>query len=657
MNIGVINETLRLTDEFSTSFRTFNDLGSQATQTAFNLDKNLTRAMGKSAGAVIGSIRQLGEQLEQQNQTLQDIIKKQKQHKQEVDKTAKSANNLASTLGKIVTVSGVVMLGKSLIGISDTMTQITAKLNMINDGMQSTAALQDMIYQAAQRSRSSYTDTANIVSRLGQNAKEAFNSNAELIQFAENLNKQFKIAGASQEEISSATLQLTQGLSSGVLRGEELNAVFESAPNLIRNIADYLDEDIGKIRDLAADGKLTADVVKNAVLSATDEINNNFASIPMTFQDAMQMVRNAGVNAFQDVGQQMNDFLNSETGEKVINGLISGLELLADVASGAISLLEAGATFVVNNWDYIYPVLIGIAAAFAAAGVAALASGASAAIAWAMANWPLLLIVVAVTSLIFLLKQWGVSWQQIGEVIGGVLGGLYSAVYTVVAYWWNLFATFAEFFANVFDNPVVAIANLFVGLLDTILGVVETAAQAIDALLGSDIAGAVSGFRDKINGFVAEKFGENEIKIKRMDTTDVAANITEGMNLGSNFGTKMDNMNFSLEDIAGGVGDLGSSLSGLGSGGAIGSIGDVGSVGNVKNIDGDVTLADEDLKLYRDIAERRYMNNVELQTLAPNISVSVPESAAKNLTADDIAEKLKVVLIQQAAAHTSVSHG
>lgn len=655
--MGVINETLRLTDGFSASFRTFNDLGNQATQTAFNLDKNLTRAMGKSAGAVIGSVRQLGDQLEQQNQTLQEIINKQKQHKQEVDKTTKSANNLASAFGKIIAVSGIIMLGRTLVGISDTMTQMTAKLNLINDGAQSTAKLQQMIYQSAQRSRSVYTDTANIVTRLSMNAKEAFDSNAETIQFAENLNKQFKIAGASQEEMNSATLQLTQGLSAGLLRGEELNAVFESAPNLIRNIADYLGVGIGEIRELASDGQLTADVVKNAILAATDEINENFESIPMGFEDAMTMVQNAGMNAFQRVGKQMNDFLNSDTGEKVLNGLIGGMDLLADAASGVISILESGAGFVVENWDYIAPILFGIAAAFAAAGVAALASGASAAVAWAMANWPLLLVFAAVAGLIFLLKQWGVSWEQIGEVAGGVLGGLYTVVYTVFAYWWNIIATFVEFFANVFNDPVAAIANLFAGLLDTVLGVVETAAQAIDALLGSDIAGAVSGFRDKVNDFVAEKFGENEIKIKRMDTTDVEGNVLAGMEMGSNFGAKMDNMNFSLEDIAGGVGDLGSSLSGLGAGGSIGSIGDVGSVGKVKSIEGDVTLADEDLKLYRDLAERRYMNSVELQTLAPNISVSIPESAAKNLTADDVAEKIKAVLIQQAAAHTSVAHG
>src|SRR5699024_8114301 len=135
--------------------------------------------------------------------------------------------------------------------------------NLINDGQQTTVELQNMIYQSAQRTRTSYESTANIVTRLGQNAKEAFGSNAEVIQFAENLNKSFVIAGSSQEEIASASLQLTQALGAGVLRGEELNAVFEAAPNVIRTIADYLGVGVGEIREMASEGQITADVVKN----------------------------------------------------------------------------------------------------------------------------------------------------------------------------------------------------------------------------------------------------------------------------------------------------------------------------------------------------------------------------------------------------------
>lgn len=654
MNIGVINETLRLTDGFSASFRTFNQLGNQASQTAFNLDKNLTRAMGKSAGAVIGAIRQLDDQLVQNNQTLVEIINNQKRHKAEVDRTVSSTQKLTSLFSRIAIASGLIMAGSQFVKISDTMTQMTAKLNLINDGNQSTAELQQMIYQSAQRSRAVYTDTANIVTRLGMNAKEAFNSNAEMIQFAENLNKQFKIAGASQEEMASATLQLTQGLSSGALRGEELNSVFESAPNLIRNIADYLGVGIGEIRDLASEGRLTADVVKNAVLSASEEIDENFRSIPMGFQDAMTMVQNAGMNAFQKVGKQMNDFLNSDTGEEALNGLISGIELLADAASGTINLLEAGANLVIDNWDLVYPVLIGIAAAFGVVGVAALASGAAAAAAWIAAAWPLLLIAGIVAGAIFLLKQYGVSWEQIGQHVGGIIGVLYTIIYTGFAAVWNYIATFAEFFANAFNHPVVAIQNLFLGLFNTIAGIVETAAQMIDALLGTDIASAVSKLHSTINDYVKSTVGENEIKIQRMEPTNVKENILGGMSIGSNFGSKLDNMNLSLDSIAGGISGLSSAA--IPSADEL-NVGDVGTVGKVKSVDGDVSLADEDLKLYRDLAERRYMANVELQTLAPQVNITIPDGAAKNFDLKELEAMMKKVLIQQAAAHTAVAHG
>lgn len=580
--------------------------------------------------------------------------KAQKDHNAAVQRTAGSARNLVSMLRSAVAALGAAAAVRGFIQMSDSMTSINAKLSMINDGSQSNAELQNMIYQSAQRSRAAYSSTANMVARLGMNAKEAFNSNAELVQFAENLNKQFTIAGATQEEMASATLQMTQALSSGVLRGEELNAVFEAAPNVIRMIADYLDEDIGKIRELASDGQLTAEVVKNAMLAATDDINSQFESIPMTFSGAWQMVKNAGVQAFQEVGQELNDFLNSDVGTAAIEGLIGGFQVLSSVASSAINILNAGATFVADNWEYVQPIIAGIGVAMLAAGAVAVVSGIAAAGAWGPVALVIAAIGVVSSMLILALRQMGVSWQQMGAVAGGIIGGLYSFFSVVVSYWWNLFATFAEFFANVFNDPVAAIANLFAGLLDNILNVVETAAQTIDSLLGSDISGAISGFRDKVQDFVADTFGENQVKIERMGTTDIVGNIKDFSETGSNLGSKLDNMNFNLEDIAGGIGGLEDFA--IPAAGDL-NVGDVGTVGKVKSIDGDVNLSDEDIKLYRDLAERRYMNNVELQTMAPSITVNVPKGAGDNINEQDLANKLKAILIQQRAAHTAVSHG
>lgn len=620
-------------------------------------EQNIMRQVSRTSEAIRkqnDAIQEFSKKMNQAEAATKKTAKEQEKHNQKVKETASSSNQLLTTVRQIAGVVAGIKIGGDLIKLSDTMAQTEARLNLMNDGMQSTDQLQQTIYRSAQRTRTSYTDMADVVAKLGQRAGSAFGSTAEIVQFAENLNKQFKIAGASQQEISSASLQLTQALGSGVLRGEELNAVFESAPNIIQTIADYLDVDIGKIRDMASDGELTAEVVKNAMLSATEQINQDFESIPKTYSDAWTIVENAGVNALDEVSQKLNDFLNSAAGNKALNGIIGGFEILASVGSAAIDLLTAGAGWVVENWDYVYPVLIGIGAALVAAGVAGTASGLATAAAWIAANWPIVAIGASIGALIFVLRQAGVSWQEMGQIAGGTLGALYSVAYTIVAACWNLFATFAEFFANVFNDPVAAIAHLFAGLFDNILNTVETVASAIDALLGSDLTSAVAGFRGKLSSWVDDTFGENAVQIKRMSALDVPETIESGMQLGSNLGSKMDNLNFNLEDLTAGLDGL-SNIS-VPSAGDL-DIGNVGSVGKVKSIEGDVNLSDEDIKMYRDLAERRYMNQIELQTLAPQINVSIPESAAGHIKAQDVADALETLLIQQQAAHTAVAHG
>lgn len=659
--MGKINETLTLTDGFSASFRTFIDLGNQAVQTTQMLDANLTRATGRSAGAIISNMRQLGSQLAQQNQELIEAINNQRQYTQEVEKSNRSAGSLLSTLRSMAAAAGATALTKAFLQTSDEMSQINAKLNMINDGSQTNAQLQEMIYQSAQRTRTSYQTTANIVARLGNNAREAFGNNAELIQFAENLNKQFIIAGSSQEEMASASLQLTQALGAGALRGEELNSVFEAAPNVIRTIADYLGVGVGEIREMAADGQITAEVVKNAMLSATDEINTQFKSMPMTLAQAFTMGKNYIQQALMGSFEGWSNFLKTDEGQQALGQLISLFTTLAQVGVGALSAVGQGALWVSQNLDFIIPILAAIGAALAfvkaqamAEAAATVAGNLAKAASWAIANWQIILFAALLASALIAAQQFGIGFEEVAGWVGQVLGMLYAIGYNVFASLWNVIAAFAEFFANVWNDTLGATARLFFSVFDTILGIVETVAGAIDALLGSDLSSAVSGFRSQLSGWVDDTFGENAVQIKRMANLDVAATSQQWGDMGSNIGSKLDNMNISLEDIAGGLGGLGDIS--VPSAGEL-DIGDVGSVGRVKNIEGDVNLSDEDLKLYRDLAERRYMNRVELQTLAPQITVSIPESAAKNLTSQDIADKLKAILIQQQAAHTAVSHG
>lgn len=682
--MGQIREELVLTDGFSASFSQFLSLGTSSIAKMEHLDGTI-QSVGstlqtsiaqeaaqtrQSIDGVTQSINQMSDALQyisvqgmdEINRTIQQIGVNQRRHTEETKQTSRAAGSLLRTFRQIAVATGAVSLVKSFLGVADQQTQITARLNLMNDGLQSTAELQDMIYVSAQRTRSAYDTTAQVVAGLGQRAGKAFSSSAEIVQFAENLNKQFKIAGASQQEISSASLQLTQALGSGVLRGEELNAVFESAPNIIQTIADYLGEDIGKIRDLAADGQITAEIVKNAMLKATDEIDAEFQQMPMTLAEAFTMGKNAIQKSLQDSFSGWSKFLNSDEGQQAIMQAINLFTILAQVGIGALSTIGQAALWVSNNLDFILPVLAAIGVALVIlkgqaimTGMANVGSALASAAAWAVAHWPILLLIVVLSSALIAAQQFGFGMQQIGNFVGQVLGLLYAVGYNVFSSLWNVIASFAEFFANVWNDPLGATVRLFFDVFDSILGIVETVAGAIDALLRTDMAGAVSGFRDKMSGWVDDTFGENAVQIKRMSELDVVATSQQFGDIGANLGSKLDNMDLSLESLTDSLGGLnGFDASSIPT---ADNLGDIGKVGKVGKIEDDVKLSDEDIKIYRDLAERRYMNNIELQTMAPQINVSIPESAAKNLTANDIADKLKAILIEQAAAGTAVSHG
>lgn len=276
------------------------------------------------------------------------------------------ASGLASVAAGYISLQGL----SGAIGAADQYAMIHSRLNLINDGLQSTEELQNMILNAANRSRTSYASMAELVARVGANAKDAFSSNAEAVEFAEALNKQFVLAGASAEEISSATLQLTQGLGSGVLRGEELNAVFESAPNIIQSIADYLDVPIGQIREMASEGELTADVVKNAVLAAADETNEKFKSMSVTFGQLWVVFKNNATEAFKDVMTRMNEISSSEGMQTIITNASESLSKLADRVEPVISSITEAFNDpnIVNTISRIVDGLIQMAPAIVALG-------------------------------------------------------------------------------------------------------------------------------------------------------------------------------------------------------------------------------------------------------------------------------------------------
>lgn len=594
------------------------------------------------------AIEEFASKMEEAGQETEKAGKAQEKYNEQIKKGSSAAGDLLKTIRRIGTALGVAKLTKDFLDFSDTQTQITARLNLMNDGLQTTEQLSELIYQSALRSKSSYSDTADAVGKMGLNAKNAFSSNQELIAFTEQVNKQFKIGGASAQEQTNAMVQLTQAMAAGVLRGQDLNSILAAAPGIARTIEESMGWASGSIKQYAEDGKVTAQVVKNALLDMAEQTNQKFESIPMTLSDAMTQGQNIVQHSVKQMAQSWNDFIQTDKGQEILGEVIALFSVLAQVGTDALAAVGSGALWAHENMDMVIPILAAVGVGFLLLKAQAVGAALASAAAWTMANWPILLLASLFAVALVAAQQFGFGMQEAGAVTGYVFGMVYATGYNVFATLWNVIASFAEFFANVWNDPLGATVHLFSSVLDTILSMVETVAGAIDALTGSHLQAVVSGFRGKVSDWVDSTFGENAVQIKRMANLDVSATAKQFGDYGANLGSKIENLDLDISKLAGSFGDL--DLSGNG------DIDKVAKVGKVGKVD-DIKLSDEDLKIYRDLAERRYMNKIELKTLAPEINVSIPESAGGNLTADDVTDYIRKMLIEQMNSQTSVSHG
>ena len=224
----------------------------------------------------------------------------------------------------------------SAVQTTDQLTQIRARINLINDGSQSTAEIMDKIYSAANRSRGSYLDMADSVAKLNMLAKDAFSSNDEAIYFVEQLNKQFKISGASVEETTSAMYQLTQAMAAGKLQGDEFHSIMENAPMLAQSIAGEMGLTVGQLKEMSSQGLITADIIKEALFNSAEETNAKFAEIPMTFQDIGTQVQNELIAAFQPAMEEISNMTSSGVLNDALAGLSIAFRLVGTAAQAAI---------------------------------------------------------------------------------------------------------------------------------------------------------------------------------------------------------------------------------------------------------------------------------------------------------------------------------
>lgn len=275
-----------------------------------------------------------------------------------------SANGLLSTVKKIAVAAGGIVGINKVLNISDELASTKARLNLLVDDGGSVEALEQKIMASAQRSRSAYFDTASAVAKLGLNAGNAFGGNMDqVIAFMEQVNKQFVIGGATAQEQSNAMIQLTQAMAAGALRGEELNSILDGAPGIARAIEKYMGIAEGSIKTVAQEGKVTAEVVKNAMFAMADETNAKFDSMPKTWAQIWVDMKNQALSMFAPILTKINQIGNSTKFQKVTTGLINGLAAVANVASSALDILIAVASVFVDNWGIIQPLVLGIAAA------------------------------------------------------------------------------------------------------------------------------------------------------------------------------------------------------------------------------------------------------------------------------------------------------
>ena len=581
---------------------------------------------------------------------IRDNVDEQGRFNQEISAGTQQANELTNTIKRAVAAYiSIQSVGKAL-NISDELVQTTSRLNMMNDGVQTTAELVNMVYAAAQDARGSFSQMTDVVARFGNNAKDAFSSSEEVVAFADLIQKQMTIAGASTQEAANAELQLSQALGSGVLRGDELNSIFEQAPNLIQNIADYLDVPIGKIREMAADGELSADVVKAAIFSAADDINSKFSEMPMTWGQIWQSMQNTALIAFQPVLQRLNDLANSEAFQTFIQGAIEAMATLANILLNIFELVGTVGGFIADNWSVISPIIYGAIAALAVyaaylgivkgieiasaaataihsvamsakIGVMAALTGQTMAATAAQMGYngalyacPVVWIIVLIIALIAVImavcsaiaKMTGIANSGFGVITGGVnvviqfFKNLGLTVANIALGIGNAIAALASNMMTAFHNAICSVQSWFYNLLSTALSVIEGICSALNKLpfVEFDYSG-ISSAADDYAAKASEAAGNKEDYQSISDafnegftTFDAFQDgwASDAFNAGAAWGDGIADKvsNFSLSDVFGqtDIPNVGDYTSGFNDAIANSGVGD--SIGNIDDNTGKI---------------------------------------------------------------------
>lgn len=624
-------------------------------QSALRVQTAEQRLAAAQAKAQTASIRAAAAAEKEAERQARAAAKAQKEYNQSMESGTGSADRLTTSVKRLVGGYIGMQSVKGLLQMSDTLISTTARLDMVNDGLQSTAALNNMIFASADRARGSYTEMSAMVSKLGLLAGDAFGSTQEIVAFAEQLNKQMAISGTSTMEGQAAMLQLTQAMASGVLRGEELNSILEQTPMIAQTIANYLGVNVGQMREMASEGAITADIVKNAMFAAAEETNAKFEEMPMTWGQVWTKFQNYATMGLRPVLLGLSWLANNI---EIIGPLVLGAGAafaifqvaanwtkIATVATtayhGAVTLLSIG-----------YGVLTGNTAAASAATMVFNSALLASPITWVLMG--LALIVGALYAGVAAYNHFtGASVSATG-IIAGVMSMLGAHVYNTVAFMYNGFAIFANFIGNVFNNPVAAVKVLFYDMAQTVLGYLLNIANGIEGLVNK-IPGVTvdltSGVESWINNLGAKSAAVKESSgwkeyFSPMEYKDYGSAFSSGYDKGSNFFSNI---------FGGGVGaDLGNFSAG---GASLGDINDkLGGIGkDVGSIKKSVDMSKEDIKLMVDMATQRYVNKINLTAQTPVITVNGANTGNTEADRKAMADVMALILQEQLAAGSAKS--